>query len=84
MLTSFEKMVKTCASGVCHNNNKKNPEKIFALFVQIQGRGADIDRAKKWVHLMGRANFDIENVTRQTYVCEDHFPEGVVLDYRQV
>lgn len=33
---------------------------------------------------MGRANFTITNVTRQTYVCSDHFDENVVLDYRLV
>lgn len=36
------KMVKACASGLCHNNNKKQPEKVFALFVQPEGRGADL------------------------------------------
>ena len=33
---------------------------------------------------MGRGNFTITNVTRQTYVCSDHFDENVVLDYRLV
>ena len=33
---------------------------------------------------MGRGKFTITNVTRQTYVCSDHFPENVVLDYRLV
>ena len=36
------KMVKACASGLCHNNNKKQPDKVFALFVQTEGRGADL------------------------------------------
>ena len=35
-------MVKACASGLCHNNNKKQPDKVFALFVQREGRGADL------------------------------------------
>ena len=35
-------MVKACASGLCHNNNKKQPDKVFALFVQPEGRGADL------------------------------------------
>ena len=77
-------MVKTCASGLCHNNNNKNPEKVFALFVQPKGRGADLERAKIWVQLLGRGNFTVENVTRQTYVCSDHFDDNVVLDYRLV
>ena len=73
-------MVKTCASGLCHNNNKKHPDKGFALFVHPKGRGADLERAKIWVQLSGRGNFVVENVTRQTYVCSDHFDENVVLD----
>jgi hypothetical protein len=43
-----------------------------------------LERAKIWVHLMGRGNFTIRHVTRQTYVCSDHFDENVVLDYRLV
>ena len=77
-------MVKTCSSGLCHNNNKKHPDKEFALFVQPQGREADLERAKIWVQLLRRGNFTVENVTRQTYVCSDHFDENVVLDYRLV
>ena len=33
---------------------------------------------------MGRAKLSVENIRRHTYVCEDHFDEGVVLDYRLV
>ena len=73
-------MVKTCASGLCHNNNKKHPDKGFALFVHPKGRGADLERAKIWVQLSGRGNFVVENMTHQTYVCLDHFDENVVLD----
>ena len=30
---------------------------------------------------MGRVKLSVENIRRHTYVCEDHFDEGVVLDY---
>ena len=59
----------------------KRPDKGFALFVQSKGRRADLERAKIWVLLIGRGNFTVENVTRQTYICSDHFDENVVLDY---
>ena len=39
-------MPKYCASGLCKNNARDNPEKKFALFVQTKGRNADIERAK--------------------------------------
>ena len=77
-------MGKYCASGLCNSSDQKQPDKKFALFVQPVGRGSDEQRAQRWVHLMGRQNFTVENVKRHTYVCEDHFDENVVLDYRLV
>ena len=85
-------MGKYCAHGLCNNSDTKLPGKEFALFVQPRGRNADIPRAKRWLHLMGRKNFVLEDIKRHTYVCEDHFPENVdqqltnqdYYDYRKV
>ena len=79
-------MPKYCASGLCKNNAKDNPSKKFALFVQTAGRNKDLQRAKRWVQLMGRSTteFTIDYVKTYTYVCEDHFDENVELDYRKV
>ena len=79
-------MPKYCASGLCKNNARDNPEKKFALFVQIKGRNADVERAKEWVRLMGRSatEFTIDYIKNYTYVCEDHFDKDVELDYRKV
>ena len=77
-------MGKTCASGLCHSNQKYQPQKKFALFVQPKGRGSDITRCQRWVHLMGRSLFTVDDVKRHTYVCEDHFDDGIELDYRLV
>ena len=79
-------MPKYCASGLCKNNARDNPEKKFALFVQIKGRNADVERAKEWVRLMGRSatEFTIDDIKNYTYVCEDHFDKDVELDYRKV
>ena len=76
-------MPKYCASGLCKNNAKDNPSKKFALFVQTAGRNKDLQRAKRWVQLMGRANFSVEHIKSYIYVCEDHFDENVELDYRK-
>ena len=77
-------MPKYCSSALCKNNAKDHPTKKFALFVQAQGRNPDLQRAQRWIHLMGRLNFSVENIRRHTYVCEDHFDEEVDLDYRTV
>ena len=77
-------MGKYCASGLCRSSDKTQPDKKFALFVQPVGRGSDLPRAQRWVHLMARQNFTVDNVKRHTYVCEDHFDENVELDYRKV
>ena len=81
---SPNKIGKTCASGLCHSNQKYQPQKKFALFVQPKGRGSDIGRCQRWVHLMGRSLFTVDDVKRHTYVCEDHFDDGIELDYRLV
>ena len=76
-------MVKHCSHGLCKSDSRKQPDKKFALFVQPKGRNADLNRAKRWVHLCGRKGFTIENIERTTHICEDHFPENVDLDYRR-
>ena len=52
-------MPKYCSSALCKNNAKDHPTKKFALFVQAQGRNPDLQRAQRWVHLMGRQNFSV-------------------------
>ena len=77
-------MPKYCASGLCKNNAKDNPNKKFALFVQIKGKNADEARAQLWIRRMGRQNFSLDDIKSYTYVCEDHFDKDVELDYRKV
>ena len=77
-------MPKYYASGLCKSNAKDNPNKKFALFVQTEGRNPDIPRAQRWIHLMGRQGFGVQNIKRYTFVCEDHFPANADLDYRTV
>ena len=77
-------MPKYCASGLCKNNAKDNPNKKFALFVQIKGKNANEARAQVWIRRMGRQNFSLDDIKSYTYVCEDHFDKDVELDYRKV
>jgi hypothetical protein len=43
---------------------------------------ANLERAKRWVHLCGRPSFffSIENITKDTYICVKHFGPGENLD----
>ena len=31
------------------------------------------EKAKKWVHACSRKNFSIKNITKDTYICSNHF-----------
>ena len=64
--------------------NLQIPDKKFAKFPQPGGRNPDIKRCKQWIILMRRQNFTIENINKNTWVCEDQFEKGVNLDYLKV
>ena len=34
------------------------------------------ERAKQWIHACGRKDFGIENITKDTYICSNHFVGG--------
>ena len=77
-------MTKHCAHWNCNSDERYHPTKKFAKFPQPLGRHPDKKRCEKWVRLCGRVGFTIENVTHSTVICEEHFEEGVELDYRKV
>ena len=43
----------------------------------------DLIRAQRWVHLCARQGFTVDNITRNTFLCEHHFEIGANLDYRK-
>ena len=75
---------KHCAHGTCNSDTRYHPDKKFAKFPQPAGRNPDIKRCKQWIILIRRQNFTIENINKNTWVCEDHFEKGVNLDYKKV
>ena len=77
-------MPKHCAHGKCNSDDRYHPNKKFAKFPKLGGYHPDKKRCERWVHLCGRVGFSTQNVTHGTVVCEDHFEEGVDLDYRTV
>ena len=72
---------KHCAHGKCNSDSRYHPDKKFAKFPQPAGRNPDLKRCKEWVHLMGRKDFTEANINKSSWVCEDHFEEGVDLNY---
>lgn len=71
-------VVKHCAWGDCRNDNrysfKENMQGVD--FVKFPSKHTDVDRCKKWVKACGRANFTLDKVTRDTYICTKHFYSG--------
>ena len=68
-----------CAHGTCKSNGRKSPELRWATFPK---KSVDENRARRWVELMHCEGFTIDSITKNTYVCELHFPPNVDLDYR--
>ena len=63
-------MVKSCVFEDCHNSTK-NTELKFVSFVKPS---FDLERAKLWVKLVGRIDFEVETISQNTFVCQNHFP----------
>ena len=71
-------MVKVCVYENCDSDSRKHPDIKFAGFVNPD---KDLARASKWIKLVGRSDFEIETITKDTYICEKHFPVGSNLKY---
>ena len=70
---------KYCAFGLCKSNSYKSPELRFANFPKVS---VAPQRAIEWAILMKRTDFTVNNITRNTFVCELHFDENVDLNYQ--
>ena len=67
-------MVKICCYLFCKSSTRKDPEKKFFPFVKPS---IDLARTKKWIELIGHS-IDIEKITTDTYLCEDHFSKDLL------
>ena len=77
----FKMPTKYCAHGLCDSDSRKHPNIKFAKFIPPSVNRL---RSERWVHLMGRKNFTVDNVKAWTYICEKHFPDNVNLKYYEV
>ena len=70
-----------CSHGNCKSDGRRQPEMRFATFPK---KSVDEDRARRWAELMCRDDFNVDSITKNSKVCELHFPENVDLDYRLI
>ena len=72
-------MPTVCFFKNCKSHSDKHPDKVFVPFVKPV---TDIKRCKRWIQLSGRL-VDVDKISRNTYLCNDHFPPDEVLDWRK-
>jgi hypothetical protein len=70
-------MVKHCCYGTCKSDTRNDASIKFIAFPKAK---VDLKRAKRWIHLCGRADFSLDKITPYTYICVNHFPKGVDLN----
>ena len=71
-----------CCYGLCKSDSRK-PEAGVTFIPFPKPTKEHLLIAKRWVHLCARSNLTIKNITRNTYICSKHFPEGEVLNIRK-
>ena len=62
------------------SNSKRHPLLKWAAFVKP---AKNEKRAKRWVHLLARDDFAIGDIKIHTYLCEQHFPKDVDLNWQK-
>jgi hypothetical protein len=65
-------MVKTCCYGLCNSDTRKDRTIRFLPFPKPK---INLSRAKRWIHLCGRNDFTVDNITSRSYICTKHFPD---------
>ena len=46
------------------------------FFIGVPKKNADLEKCRKWVNAFHRADFSINNVSKDTYICSKHFVGG--------
>ena len=73
-------MPTKCFFKNCKSISTKHTDKVFVPFVKPK---SDIKRCIRWLQLSGRIPFSIDRISRNTYLCNDHFPPDEVLDWKK-
>jgi hypothetical protein len=82
VLKNFFIMPKHCCWGQCPSDSRKSdPEVVFMAFPKPK---TFPNKAKRWAQMCGRGkDFNVSNITKNTYICCKHFPPGAVLDLKR-
>jgi hypothetical protein len=71
---------KHCIFGSCLSDSRRQPNIRFVRFVKPL---RNPERAARWVHLCGRSDFGVEDITQNTHICEKHFAPDVILNAKE-
>ena len=73
-------MPTKCFFKNCKSISGKHTDKVFVPFVKPK---TDIKRCVRWLQLSGRTSYPIDRISRNTYLCNDHFPPDEILDWKK-
>ena len=73
-------MPTKCFFKNCKSISDKHKDKVFVPFVKPK---TDLKRCVRWLQLSGRIPYSIDRISRNTYLCNDHFPPNEVLDWKK-
>ena len=73
-------MPTVCFFKNCKSISDKHTDKVFVPFVKPK---TDIKRCKRWIQLSGRTPYPVDRISRNTYLCNDHFPPNEILDWKK-
>ena len=73
-------MPTVCFFKNCKSISDKHTDKVFVPFVKPY---SDIRRCKRWIQLSGRPSISVDKITKNTYLCSDHFDINEVLDWKK-
>lgn len=73
-------MPTVCFFKNCKSISDKHADKVFVPFVKPY---TDIHRCKRWIQLSGRPSIPVEKITKNSYLCSDHFGINEVLDWKK-
>ena len=65
---------KRCLYEDCKSDTRFHPWLKWAGFVKPT-KPKNIERAKRWIYLLQKSAFKLENITVDSYICEKHFPQ---------
>lgn len=72
---------KYCVWFGCKSSSKKdkNGRAFNGKWANFVKPYANKPRALQWIRILNRTDFGLDNIKKHTFICDQHFPEGVEL-----